>query len=160
MCSRNADVRDAPLFLRARSSCWLPGAVACRAPDAGLPYSAQEGVQATMRPFAPVSRDLDVEVHPEADVVLGIAPCAGLWVARDRLASASFRRPRIWLSLNVGFRITEPEPGAGRVSIHGGAYAEMSHLPFTRAVAGHPQGDRAAVGGHANQYWPVRLGGY
>jgi len=49
---------------------------------------------------------------------------------------------------------------AGGVVIHGGAYAEMSHLPFTRAVAGHPQGDRAAVGGHANQYWPVRLGGY
>ena len=61
-------------------------------------------------------------------------------VARDPPAAACSDGLPTWRSLNLGFRITAPELGAGRVSIHGGAYAEMSHVPFTRAVAGAPPG--------------------
>ena len=78
--------------------------------------------------------DLDLEVHPEADIVLGVALCADLGGTRPagggvlrRAADLALTEPRL--------RTTAPELGAGRLSIHGGAYAEMSHVPFTRAVA-------------------------
>ena len=127
----------------------------------GLTDDVQEGVQPVVRRIGPVFRDLDLEVHPEADIVLGVAPCADLGGARpggvrviqkaEDLALAERRCPQ-----------TASEQGAGRLSIHGGAYAEMSHLPFTCAVARAPGGggDRAAVGGPTHQHWPVRLGGY
>ena len=65
---------------------------------------------------------------------------APVWVARGPPALGSCRIPTLRLLLAFDACVTPPEPGARRLSIHGGAYAEMSHLPFTRAVARAPGG--------------------
>jgi len=93
-----------------------------------------------MTRFAPGFPSRDVEVHSQGDIVLGAAPCADLGGMRPGGVAVFFRIQAICLSLTFDACVTTPEPGAGRLSIHGGAYAEMSQFPFTRAVARAPGG--------------------